>query len=154
MSKLEVVDATQMHAFQLAGNLRKEDAAEIDATSSGKGKHVEAILKCLRMSASSSAVYADGELIGVGGLIPRDGGAALGWFLSAEAIEKHWRDFARESKKRLPELISEFSLVYNFIDVRYIKAIRWLLWLGFRTNEVYEMAPNRYHFVKMSIGEA
>jgi len=151
MCKLAVHDATHLDARALAANIRAEDAEEVKATSVS-GDVLEAILLCIRRSVTTHAVYAGDDLLFIGGLIPFEKpGEAIGWLLSTKAVEKHWRDVVRETKQMLPALLTGFSVVYNYVDVRYTKSINWLIWAGFATGPVYAMAPHGMPFVKMSL---
>lgn len=149
MSKLVLNNAGFLDAVELIANLRDEDARELDKTSVYKNR-LHDVLKCMRSSMECKALRsADGELLALGGVIP-DGTRADVWLLTTKAMEKNWVAFAKLSKKLLPEILAPFSALYNYVDVEYIRSIRWLLWLGFKTHEVYEMMPSRAHFVKVS----
>lgn len=149
MCKLEILRANEFDARQLAANMREDDKREVEATSR-HGDPLAAILLSMRRSQAAYSVFADGELICMGGIIPGKGGVALGWMLSSKSIEKYWREFARQSREKMLELLAGFSVIYNYVDVRYIKAIRWLLWIGFRDGPVYAMAPDGRPAVHMS----
>jgi len=138
-------------ARRIANDIRDEDREEIAATSN-TGDPFAAIMGSVRRSIRAYVVHADGVPVCIGGFIPGDQpGTVQGWMLSAKSIESCWRDFCRGAKDTLADIVKDFSLVYGFVDVRYIKAIRFLLWAGFRDGPVYAMAPKSMPFLKMSL---
>lgn len=159
MSKLALSNANYIDALALVANMREADAAEVDKTTNIdyslpiEKNRLRAVTMCMRASAECKAVHSVyGELIAIGGIIP-DGNKAAAWLLTTNSADKYSVEFARLSKKLLPEIFSPFSLLYNYVDIGYIKAIRWLLWLGFKTENVYEMNPSRAQFVKMTLAK-
>lgn len=148
MHKSEVHSADYLDAVRLAGALRREDREEIEATSEWPA--LQMILFCLRRSRFAYAVYVGEEILCMGGVIDEGKGVGRGWLLSADALDRHWIEFSKRSKQFFRHIVSDFSVIYNFVDVRYLKSIGWLQWLGFEAGAVYEMAPSRAHFVKMT----
>lgn len=149
MSLLVVRDADYLDARYLAENMRHDDRIELEATSPGC-KPLDRILLSMRRSDFCYAAEFDGELICIGGAMSLGNGEALAWMLSTTAAEKNWREFARQSKIHILPLLSHFSSVFNFVDLRYKKCIGWLLWLGFEIgSNPFPMPPSGLPFVKM-----
>ena len=56
---------------------------------------------------------------------------AVPWVLTSNEVEKHRRMFLQYSKWWIEEVRKEYPLLVNIVDGRYIKALKWLKWLGF-----------------------
>lgn len=150
MATLQIDTATQADAMYVAENIRDEDRAEMEATSI-KGNIRDNILLNMRLSKFTYAARVGDEVLCIGGIIIDTHNQAQAWLLTSKDVDKHWRLFSRASRSVIMKLVTGFSVVYNYVDIRYIKSIRWLAWIGFVDGPVYNMAPSGLPFVKMSL---
>jgi hypothetical protein len=127
--------ATAWHALQLAPRVREVERAEVMASHGETVLH--ALMRGIRDSDESTAVYFDGELALIFGIenIPqpnsvlsvRTGGV---WMLTTELVEKYPKTFYRACKSEIAELLGRWDILTNAIDIRHNKAIRWATHLG------------------------
>ena len=65
-------------------------------------------------------------------------GTANPWMLGTDEIEAHAREFLVKGKKIVDGWAGTYPVLFNYVDARNKKAIRWLRWLGF---SLYEPEP-------------
>lgn len=117
---------------QLVPKLRAEDFAELTATSTRPP------VELLRLGAEQSApscsiLNAQGEVVGMFGVVPVAPGCGRVWLLGSDELIKNplRRQFIRESHKYLDGLFKQYPLLFNVIDEQNTIHIRWLKWLNF-----------------------
>ena len=123
-----VRQAVLMDAIVLAPNLRQADYDELLATT------YRSPLECLitPFTRSDSQIYTivgdHEEILGMFG-IGKEGAI---WMLSSEGLYDNYREpFIRQCRKWIDLLQADHPVIYNFVDVRNTKAIRWLKFCGF-----------------------
>ena len=116
---------------ELAANLRKSDLDEIKA-SSGVEPDLGMIIGYLRADIAWIGV-ANGKPVIVFGL---EGECC--WMLAAPAIERSplSRQIGRDTKRFVDEMQARSSLIYNWVDLRNVRSLRWLLWAGFKVTDI------------------
>ena len=57
--------------------------------------------------------------------------ASDGWLLSSEHLFKHIKQFIKECPKWVNDMSKDYKHVYNFVDERNWKSLKWLQFLGF-----------------------
>lgn len=130
VADVQVVPATPAHAETLAPFLRREDADEL-AASLGVGP-LQGLLASLDASAEARAVLFDGEVAALCGVTDSDvQGVGCAWALTGRAVEAHPRAFVRLSRLAVAEYLTRYDVLFNFIDARYTRALRWAAALGF-----------------------
>ena len=78
------------------------------------------------------------------------GGVGYPWLLGSAVLDRFPRDFLRESRAGLAEMLETFERLEVFADARYGKAERWLRWLGFEAGETVMFGDVPFHpFVKV-----
>lgn len=126
----QVVPAAPEHIGPIAANLRQADRNELWA--------VAALLPddALRLSLAAPGVartwLIDGEPAAMGGI--SDGperGHGVVWLLGTDAIDRHARAFLIESRRQFEAARSAYDFVFNWVDARNVRSLRWLRWLGF-----------------------
>lgn len=127
-----VADATMEDMDELQSSMRSQDIDEVMAA-------VGNIDKALRLSLLGSllckSVRCDDGLVCVYGVAAIDiaGGIGMPWMLGTTLLDgKHKRavlQIGRECLSTMSELFPE--RLENHVDVRNVKSIRWLRWLGF-----------------------
>lgn len=146
---------TLEEALEIAPYLREDDVAECRRF----GHTAEqAVRSSYEQSDYVWLAYVDGKpacLIGVGRTCIL-GNIGTPWFLTTPVME------TAAAKKELirlsPTFVSDFMLhydaLYNYVDAKYIKALRWLKWLGFEIGkkEVSPVTGEEFHEIKMERG--
>ncbi|AXH68349.1 hypothetical protein HTVC048P_gp40 [Pelagibacter phage HTVC048P] len=57
------------------------------------------------------------------------------WLLSSEKLFKHTKQFIKECPYWVSKMSKDYKYVYNFVDERNWKALKWLQFLGFEPKE-------------------
>ena len=116
----------------LAPHLRKADKAEIKAL---LGLSPEIVLEAsIRDSAKTYSVTSlDGkEIYAIFGVATANATSGMIWLLGSEAMFKAARvSFIRNSKFWVDKLMENYEILFNVVDCRNKKHIRWLKWIGF-----------------------
>lgn len=129
MAYIDVIDATLDHIEPIANSVRQGDLDECWA------QGMMTMRDALKMSIEGAAIARVGRADGVPGVIygvtevgDRDGQI---WMVTTHLIEKHQRAFLEHSRSELDDFQQRYDRLYNFVDVRNKRAIRWLKWLSF-----------------------
>lgn len=99
----------------------------------------------------------NGKVAGMWGVIDTSTGGTLGlkeggaWLLTTRVVERFPKLFWRASLILLEALLKEWDVLYNYMDVRHSKAIRWGWRLGFQFEEPESCGLNGEDFVKFTI---
>ena len=134
-TSVSIVPATEAHCRELAPVMRPEDCAEVRAVTGLEP--LDVLLVSVSESRQSWAGYLDGELATIFGIrdITHLSGTALIWALSGPRVEERPVGFVRACRHVLPYLLSTAELIFNAIDCRHSKALRWAKHLGFSVGE-------------------
>lgn len=130
-----IVPATLEHAEAIAANVREADRLELLA-SSGTDP-LTAMRRGLETTPETLTGLYDGEPACMFGVWPFSalGGMGAAWMIGSRVLD---RPGAQRALLRLSAPVVEYwsehypSLIYNFVDARNTRAIRWLRWLGFQ----------------------
>ena len=60
------------------------------------------------------------------------------WLLSSDELYKHTRQFLKECPYWVAQMSQGYEYVYNFVDQRNWKTLKWLQFLGFEVKEKIE----------------
>lgn len=136
-SPVTFVPATEAHAREIAANLRPADAAEVRA-SDGLDP-LEALLVALEWSdpGTAQAALVDGQLMAVCGVVRGslgENGVAYPWLLTTPVVDRHRAAFLRASRAVLAGWAATYPRLEQYIDARYLQALRWADWLGFQVD--------------------
>lgn len=114
----------------LRNNLRKEDIAEVWAASHHNPE--QALLEAYIFSILRHTLTLNNEPIAMFGLIPDSllSDEANLWFLGSEKISKCPKSFLKACRVFIDSMLQMFPKLYNYVDARYEKSIRWLKWCG------------------------
>lgn len=134
-NKIEIVDATNDHAVDMAVNMRKADVDEVWA--SAMISPLSALIHSLESDGKSWTALLDGKPIAMFGV---GYGSDLGrtgfpWMLGTDEIANHPIHVLRNNRRYLPKMKEGRRVLVNFVDSRNTTAIRWLKWLGFKIEE-------------------
>lgn len=127
--------ATEAEARDLATRLRP---AEIDELMAATGEDpLTVLVAAVRDSTESHAVYFNDELACIWGVMPCDAGqtgvrVGTAWLLTSDLVERYAKAFWRLCLGLVPPLLERWDVLFNFIDARHEKAVRWAKRLGFR----------------------
>lgn len=131
---IELLPATDEHWAELVENIREEVVAEV-----WESHHI--LPADMQARASSSydvtALVYDGELLGITGITPETLWSDIGcpWFLTTPAAEKHPLAVCRVTKAFINLWLKDYSVLRNWIDARFEKAVSWAKWAGFTVGE-------------------
>jgi len=114
----------------LRNNLRKEDIAEVWAA--GHQSPEEALLISYTFSTVRNTLTLNDEPIAMFGLIPdnENNEEANIWFLGSEKVSSSPKSFLKACKFFIEAMLEMFPKLYNYVDARYEKSVRWLRWCG------------------------
>ena len=130
----------------LALNLRKSDRDELAATIPLPPGAILAI--SYDQSELAWIGVADGKPVVAFGL---DGDCC--WMLGAPDIEsgRLARQVARDTERFQATMLARSPTIWNWVDLRNDRSIRWLIWAGFTVEQInMEHGPERRPFVKLS----
>jgi hypothetical protein len=128
---IRIVDATRAHALELAPKVRQEDAAEVKA--SGGYEPLQALELALDASVLSMTLLIDGKVAAMFGVAKatHEVGVGYPWLLSSAAVKHHQKAFFKLSGPAVEQLLAIFPTLVQYVDARYVAALRWLKRLGF-----------------------
>ena len=143
--RLSFVRSRAPDIAQIAGDVREADKTEILASS---GEDVAAAMGFgLSRSRMCFTAVVDDDAIAMFGVAPDGEGNGIVWMVATNAMERLAvkKELLRASREFLPLLMQGYSRVYNVVDQRNDKAIRWLHWLGFEFENAVNV--NGYPFL-------
>ena len=128
-----VRQAVLKDVLELAPKIRKSDREEIRA--SNNSTPLKALVEAFTIE--NNKIYSivkteDNSVIGMFGSAPSvepDYGVA--WMLSSEDLFKHTKQFIKECPHWINEMGVGYKYLYNFVDKRNWKALKWLQYLKF-----------------------
>lgn len=146
MVQFNVIPATPDHLKFIADNMRKADVDELMAMSGRTPQQaIEISLRnsdwCFVGLANDVPMCAFG--VGTVNLLYRVG---VPWLLGTNAIETHYRAFARGSVMWRDYMKARYDLLVNAVDARNTLSRRWLTWLGFTLSEAVPMGVSKLPF--------
>ncbi|MDR2427195.1 MAG: hypothetical protein LBD46_08480 [Endomicrobium sp.] len=116
---------------KLAQNMRQ---AEIDEVmTSGAESPYEAVKASFDVSVISDVILNDGKLVGMFGIVPKNylASRCLVWMLTTNEIENvNVKAFIKASRYWINKTLGIYPLLYNWVDSRHIKSIKWLKLCG------------------------
>ena len=119
-------------ALELAPKIRKGDRQEIMA-SDGASPLEALVIPFTQQGKIYSIIGTKSEgVIGMFGSSPvKEKGYGIVWLLSSEDLFKHIKQFIKECPKWVHDMSKDYEHVYNFVDERNWKSLKWLQFLGF-----------------------
>lgn len=146
---IEIRPATFRDALVLP--LRRADREEVHALTGRNPREV--LVESVRDSAQARAGFADGDLVCLFGVVPVSlaGVTGVPWLLGSDAVCNYSRQFLRRNKAYVADMLQEFPVLRNVVDVRNTVSIRWLRWLGFTFKETVPMGPRGLPFTRFEM---
>jgi hypothetical protein len=145
-SKSDITDEqAQSWLSEMAPNLRRSDFYEIAAHN---GRHPDHVLKISYFMSDLAWIgTVNGKPVITFGL---DGDCC--WMLGTSDIERGApaRQIARDTRSYLDVMLAESPSITNWVDLRNDRSLRWLLWSGFKIQQIdMEHGIERRPFVKV-----
>ena len=128
-----VRQAVLKDVLELAPKIRKSDREEIRA--SNNSTPLKALVEAFTIE--NNRIYSivkteDNSVIGMFGSAPSaDPDYGVAWMLSSEDLFKHTKQFIKECPHWINEMGMGYKYLYNFVDKRNWKALKWLQYLKF-----------------------
>lgn len=130
--------ATIKEALEVASNLRPEDKSELE----GMGYSPFQVVLGVLFTKDPQAFYNyQGELAGVGGVIPDEEGSGYIWMLCTPAVQKLSVAFYRQARRHLSTLEKQYKMLYSNCDHRNSMHHRLLTHLGFKAINTTPVGP-------------
>jgi len=128
-----VIDAAPEHIPAIAAGCRQADIDEV--WNAAALTVTDALRISLKTAALARTWLIDGVPAAIGGVSKVGVGQGVIWLITTDLLDHHQRAFLAESRRELEQVREGYDLLYNFVDARNTRAIRWLQWLNF------EMGP-------------
>jgi len=75
-------------------------------------------------------------VMGMFGVAPtKDSEYGVAWLLSSEDLFKHTKQFIKECPYWVSQMSEGYTYIYNWVDRRNWKSLKWLQFLGFEAKE-------------------
>jgi hypothetical protein len=145
LAATNVTPACNDDAVRLAWVMRADDRREMAALEQGPE---EALFLCLAESSEAWTVWQGEEIMAMYGVRAQDG---LVWMLSGESADRYPKAFYKASKVLLEDLRERHPRLWNLVDSRYDKAVRWLHRLGFRYQWQREINGVVFFYMKLGV---
>lgn len=148
---VKFVKPTMKMLESIAADMRQADVDEIWA--SDHHTPLESLVVGQKMSDYSTVVTSDsGVPLVVIGLVKRDmlTGSGTVWMLGANEAMKHKKEFFRQTKPVIDELLIICPRLCNMVHSKNKISIQWLKWLGFTIEDPVPHGPegelfHRFH---------
>jgi len=139
-------------ALELAPTIRTGDREEIQA--SGNISPLKALVVPFTQDRAKiySVIGTESEgVIGMFGVAScADPEYGVAWMLSSEKLFKHTKQFIKECPQWIEEMGKGYKYLYNFVDKRNWKSLKWLQYLGFEpSTEIKDYGYGKIPFLLM-----
>ena len=124
-------------ALQLAPKVRIADREEIRASNGSSPLEALVIPFTYKEGRSYTIIGTAKEgVIGMFGVAPtKDPEYGVAWLLSSETLFKHTKQFIKECPYWVSQMSEGYTYIYNWVDRRNWKSLKWLQFLGFEAKE-------------------
>ena len=126
----EVKVTEDWHVERLGSTMNREDVDAVRAMAD-MGPH-DALTSSVDHSTKSFTWLADGDVGCIWGYSSETylSTSAQPWMLGSPLIMKNPRYFLRGCRQFYDLLLDRHELLYNYIDARHTRSLRWIEWLG------------------------
>jgi hypothetical protein len=145
---IEVFDASyDKHVEAVAMDLRVSDFDELFAAT-GKSPYYDVVDSWVMSHRRWVVFNKNDQAVAVLGVRAEAMFSDYGipWLLGTKGLDKMKKFFVKYSKMIINEIKKDFKFLYNYVDTRYLKAIRWLLWCGFTVEDAAPSGAFGYPF--------
>jgi len=124
-------------AIQLAPKMRIADREEIRASNGSSPLKALVVPFTYKKGRSYTIIGTAKEgVIGMFGVAPtKDPEYGIAWLLSSEDLFKHTKQFIKECPYWVSQMSEGYTYIYNWVDRRNWKSLKWLQFLGFEAKE-------------------
>lgn len=136
----------------LSGSLREADIQEIRAVGFKSG--ARALEYSFKVSVAAYTLEYEGVPVAMFGVVPEKtylGRTACVWMLGSAGIGKIKKSFVKLSVSVIGNFLSIYPVLFNFVDFRYKKTIKWMGNMGAKFEEPLPRGINGEQFVKFTI---
>ena len=151
MAEPYVRGSVETDVNELSPNLRASDILELKAVSNINHKEVLR-LAYLHSVEPKTIIGPKGNVIGMFGVVPSmiENTGCIWCLASSELFDVRF-PFLKQCKEEVDKLFLNNFILYNFVDERNIKSIKWLKYMGFNverepTTYGIEKRPFRYFY--------
>ena len=144
--------ATIKDALQLAPKVRVADREEIRASDGTSPLEALVVPFSIDKSKNYTIVGNLNEgVIGMFGACPtKDPAYGVAWLISSENLFKHTKQFMKECPYWISQMGNGYEYLYNWIDRRNWKSMKWLQFLGFEPkDEMKQYGAGKLPFLLM-----
>lgn len=133
-------------------NMREADVSEVFAASGTNP--LTTLLKARAASCDTcSTIFYNNESVGIFGVCKINDSCGIPWLLGTDKLTANKKEFYQKSKEYLNTFMTNFKVLFNYVDERNKTSIKWLKSLGFEFPELvkdfgYTKSPF-YQFVKV-----
>lgn len=120
----------------LGNNMRQCDKDEVYA-SCGMYPH-DALKESMELSDKTWVATVGISPIAIFGISVINEEFSVVWMLGTDELYDHPREIMRASKRIIKSMHEHSRILYNYVDTRNVKAIQWLLSIGFKISYVEE----------------
>ena len=133
---MEVRDTTKKDLEYIKNNIRQDDINELIASHEDISKALDGCIQsdmCLTFVNKNKPLFIFG--VNADSIISKK---ACVFLIGTKDIEKYPIIFYKFTKEAINETLKDYEVLYNFVDSRYKKSIKWLKKIGAKfKNEVY-----------------
>ena len=144
--------ATIKDALQLAPKVRIADREEIRASDNKSPLEALVVPFSIDKSKNYTVVGTLNEgVIGMFGACPtKDPAYGVAWLISSEDLFKHTKQFMKECPYWISQMGNGYEYLYNWVDRRNWKSMKWLQFLGFEPkDEMKQYGAGKLPFLLM-----
>lgn len=146
MVEVTFLPVTEGDIAELVANMRQQDRDELDAA--GADDPEQAVVYSCAGSRFCWTARFDGKLACVFGVgtVSHLAGIGAPWLLGTDEIRRHQRAFIKHSRPYIEKMLKVYPELYNMVDARNSRAIRWLKRMGFSLAEAQPLGPKNMPF--------
>lgn len=153
MANVTIGPAKEGDAERLAANLRPADKLEIEASSGSD--HLAAIKNAIALSDQVWTAEVDGEIACMFGVGPLSflSDSGIPWALGTPVIDANARAYVRLSRMYIQQMLERYPHLFNAVDSRNKRAVRWLKSAGFTLHPAEPHPKSGVLFHRFELGE-
>jgi hypothetical protein len=146
---ITIREPTRADLEDLATRLHPDDVAELEAA--GWESPLAALMYSHQACREVYVASWDGKVQAAFGVAdyPHDVDYGTPWFLSTGPRGRIRREFLRLSREYIAAWAPMYRGMFNLVDVRHVRAQRWLMHLGFQALKVHDL--NGHPFIEFGI---
>lgn len=136
---IQVVQGEAHHAAEIAADIRPGDAAELAAIGASP---IDGIRGSQVVSSAQFVALENGHAIAGWGVIPETflgNHKATLWCLTANSVLRHRKLVLSLARNFVLACQQDYEILEAYVDVKYLVAQRWLLWLGFVPGRSFQL---------------